>query len=67
MVIDGNKIRTLREEAGMTIAELAPIAGVAPTMMGYIETGMRDTTTTVIARIATHFGVKIDDLLKQDT
>ena len=65
MVIDGNKIRKLREKAGMTQSELGDVAGVSYNMINFLENEKKTTNVEILARIAQHFNVAVDDLLKK--
>ena len=65
MVLDGAKIRKLREDAGMTLTQLAEVAAISQSMMGYIETNRRDVSVSTVKKIADHFGVGVDDLFKK--
>ena len=53
-----------RKRAGKTQAELATAAGVSQAFVAQIETGKRDGTVGVLARIAEVLGVRIDDLVE---
>jgi len=63
-LIDGNRIRALRVEQGFSQEELADHAGIRPTMMGYIERGVKTTTADVLKRIADKLGCTVDSLLR---
>lgn len=43
--IDGDKVRQLRTDRGMTLAELADRTGLSVTFLSYLERGHRQTTT----------------------
>ena len=58
-----NRIRELREEAGLTLNELAPKAGVSTGQLSNLETGKRELTMPVQERIAAALGVMVADLL----
>ena len=47
MLTRAEEIRTLREEAGLTLAELAPTAGISASTLSRYETGDRVMTTEV--------------------
>ena len=61
-MVDGEKIRRLREASGMTMDELAQEVGLSFQMMSYIERNLRDTTAEKLKRIADKLGVKVDEL-----
>ena len=66
-MIDGNKVRSLRENEGLTLEELAQVAGLSLNFMSYIERNLRDTNTTALARIASKLGVSADELLREES
>jgi len=66
MIINGKKIRALRTERGLNRPQLGEIAGIGPTMVGYIEEGKKTTNVDVLKRIADYFGCTVDDLLKDE-
>ena len=61
----GAKLRELRERRGETQREVADAVGVSRFMIIRLERDQfkRSTSTTVIARLADHFGVSIDEML----
>lgn len=58
-----NRIRALRVEKGMTLQELAPLAGVTFSHLAALETGGRELTMPVMERLAESLGVPVADLL----
>ncbi len=56
-----NRIRTLREEAGMTQAELARRVDVTRQTLIAIEQGKYSPTLELAFRICRVFGIRIDD------
>jgi len=62
MDVDGAKIRLLRENAGLTLTELARRARVSKPYLCQIELGDRNPTPPVVARIANVLDVAIVDL-----
>ena len=63
----GDRIRKLREEAGMTQAELGKLIGVSDRVLGYYETNERfPKKQEVILNLARVFGVSTDYLLGRD-
>ena len=64
-MVDGSKIRALREQADLTQTELGKIVGVEQSMIGYIEREVKRPSFELLARIADHFGVATDDLRKK--
>lgn len=62
----GRKVRTLREAAGLSQAELAKLVGMVQTKLPAIEQGRRDIRLSTIARFARALNVSIKDLFDQD-
>lgn len=56
----GERIRQRREELGYTREELADRAGISTKFLYEIESGRKDFTTAVLARIATEIQVSCD-------
>ena len=59
----GDKVRTLRENAGMSQRDLADLAGIAQPDIPKIERGDRDLRLTSAERIACAFNRTLRDLL----
>jgi transcriptional regulator with XRE-family HTH domain len=65
----GDKVRRLREEAGLSQSELAAHLGLSARSKGYIseiESGKKKATIELVLRLAQHFGVTTDYLLRDD-
>ena len=62
-MVNGDKIRQLREREGLTMKELAERVGVTEAMMSYIERNLRKPTIDVLTHIAKVFGTTIDELI----
>ncbi|HEX2907758.1 MAG TPA: helix-turn-helix transcriptional regulator [Phototrophicaceae bacterium] len=62
-MIDGKRLRQLREAQGYSRRELSEKIGVVETQIVRYETGTSDATGDVLARIAQAFGVSADYLL----
>lgn len=65
----GTKLRLLRERAGLSQTELAPLIGLSESSKGYIseiESGKKVPQAELIVRIALHFNVTTDYLLRDD-
>lgn len=65
-MINGERIKELMGEKGVTGVQLAEVAGVSEPMIGYIIRGLRGTTVDVLVRIARHLGVTVDELIKKE-
>jgi len=66
-MVNGKKIRTLREDANMTLADLSSLIGCSIPQLGFIEQELKRPNIEVLKRIADKFGVTVDDLLRNDT
>lgn len=57
------RIRSLRADAGLTLAELAERSGVSRAMLSKVERGEKSPTLPIIVRIASGFGLSLSALL----
>lgn len=64
-MIDGKKLRELRESAGLTQEELANRVGVVRAFIARAELGTKDLSLSVAASVAKELGCKVDDFLKE--
>lgn len=62
-MINGERIKDLMKEKGITNRELAEAAGVTEAMISYIIRGLRDTTVGTMVRIANHLGVTPNEIV----
>jgi len=62
-VIDGQRLRELREQSNLSRRELAEEISITEGQIVRYESGKNDATGDVLARIATFFGVSADYLL----
>jgi transcriptional regulator with XRE-family HTH domain len=58
----GNKVRNRREELGLTGAQLAAKAGMAPSAVSQIETGRRTPNSASVIKLAEALGVEVATL-----
>src|SRR5918997_3793121 len=58
----GEEVRNRREELGLTGAQLAARAGMAPSAVSQIETGKRTPNSTSVIKLAAALGVEAGDL-----
>ena len=65
-MLNGSKVRALREAEGITLKELANAAGVTEVLMSFIERNLRDANSTVLVRIAKKLGVNANEILKDE-
>ena len=63
-MVDGAKIKSLREEKGLSGAELGEIVGVGQAMVSHIERNFKRPTAELLKRIADCFEVKVDELYR---
>lgn len=59
----GERLKRLRQERGLTQAELAERLGVSPSAVGMYEQGRREPDGAVLARIAAVLRCSADELL----
>ena len=57
-----NKLHEIREEKGVSLRELAKLAGVSKTQINEIENGQSDPTLKTMCRIAKALNMKIEDI-----
>ncbi|MGO3662645.1 helix-turn-helix domain-containing protein, partial [Microbacterium gubbeenense] len=62
----GRRIRSLRQQRGMRLAELADAVGRAPSQLSMIENGHREPRLPVLRAIAKHLDVTPDELLVRE-
>jgi len=65
-MVNGQKIRELREVQRLSQLQLANACGVTQTMISKIEIGESDGTVTTLKKIANILGVTTDELLKEE-
>ena len=64
ILIIGERIRSLRQSAGMTLEDLASACDVSRTTIFNIEKGVhKDVSSSLMMCIAEKLGVSVDDLL----
>jgi transcriptional regulator with XRE-family HTH domain len=59
----GQHIRRLRRERGMTLEQLASLAGISASHLSRLERGQTQPSFKVAAALANHLGVAPSDLL----
>ena len=60
-----NRIRDLREDHDLTQQQVASAIGITQRKYSYIETGVQPLTDELLVRLANHYNVSIDYLLRQ--
>ncbi|MFG3281523.1 helix-turn-helix domain-containing protein [Streptomyces sp. NPDC048111] len=59
----GPRLRALRRERGITLAELAATTGVSESTLSRLESGRRRATLELLLPLARTYGVPLDDLV----
>lgn len=63
MLVNGSKIRQLREAHGLQQDRLAYLMGVSQSTMSRIEGGSRNGRLSLLIKLAKFFNVNVDELL----
>ena len=63
----GSRVRTLREEAGLSSREFALMIGRSKAYIIQLENGHRNVSLDTIERIAAGLGISLTDLFKTST
>ena len=64
-MINGQKLKYLREERGISAAQLGNAVGVNQSMIANMEREFKKPSVELLARIAEYFGVTVDELIKK--
>jgi transcriptional regulator with XRE-family HTH domain len=62
--LKGHSVALLREQAGLTQAELAEKCEISPTYMSLLETGTRQPSSAVTLRLAAALEVKFAEITR---
>jgi len=62
----GSRLKDLRKQLGMTLAELATATNIVMQQLSYMERGQRPITMKYAVTLANFFGVSIDYLIASD-
>ena len=62
----GRRIRTLRTDAGLTLAEVAEAVGIATSHLSVLENGKREAKLSELQAIARAVGASLDQLLSAE-
>lgn len=62
----GEKLRTLRKSHGLTLRELGDILNIHHTYVSQMEKGKSTPNASMILKIARHFNVSTDRLMKDE-
>jgi transcriptional regulator with XRE-family HTH domain len=60
------KLRSLREQRGLTQKEAAQLAGVSHWTLSYLESGQRAPYMPTVTKIARAYGVPLEELLEEE-
>lgn len=63
----GRNVSIARHERGESIRALADAVGAAPTSIHQLLNGTNDPRVSLVAKIAEHYGITVDDLLRPST
>lgn len=63
----GRRLRALRRARGLTLEELAAAAAMSPSTLSRLESGKRRASLELLLPLTRRLGVKIDDLLPDET
>jgi predicted transcriptional regulator len=58
---DGTALRVLREAAGLTVRDVAALAGVSTGHLSRVETGMRQPSSKWVHAVVSAIGKHLDD------
>lgn len=58
----GRRLRHLRKQQGLTLAEAGAVAGISASHLSMVENGKREPKVTVLQALAAQFGVTLDEL-----
>jgi transcriptional regulator with XRE-family HTH domain len=61
----GPRLREIRKERGLALAEVAEGTGISVSFLSLIETGKSDVTFTRLNRLVAFYGIHITDLLPE--
>ena len=63
----GNKLRSLREQSGMSNRQLADQLGVTPGAVSHLESGIRKPSWEILVKLSRVFNVSADELTSMST
>jgi len=66
LMLNGLKLKSLREGAGLTGVQLGEAVGVSQSMIAHYEAGRKTPSMEILARIADKLGVTMDALRKKE-
>ena len=66
MQVNGEVLRTIREQSGYSLSECARQADVSKAMLSEVERGIKNPSPPLVKRLAAALGVSIADLLETE-
>lgn len=63
----GNKLRSLREDRGLTRRELAKMLSVTTPAVNHLESGIRLPSFEMLVKLSNVFGISSDELTRMST
>lgn len=63
-MVDGHKIRELREAAGLTVKKFAEILCVSQPFISRVELGDKQPSVAILKRMADYFELHMEDFIK---
>lgn len=63
----GTRLRTLRERAGTTLAQLGAATGISVSTLSRLESGQRRATLELLIPLSREYGVSLDELITLPT
>jgi transcriptional regulator with XRE-family HTH domain len=62
----GPKLRSLRRDRGLSLAQVAESTGISSSFLSLVETGKNDLTVARLIRLVAYYGVAVSDLLPEE-
>jgi transcriptional regulator with XRE-family HTH domain len=62
----GPKLRSLRRDRGLSLAQVADSTGISSSFLSLVETGKNDLTVARLIRLVAYYGVAVSDLLPEE-
>jgi len=64
-MVNGKRLKALREAAGMSTTQFGNAVGITPSMIANMEREFKTPSVKVLMRIAELLGTTLDDLVKK--
>ncbi len=65
-MVNGRKIKELREEMGLNTYEFSIKVGASQSMISFVERGIKSPGVELLSRIADVFGCSLDELVERE-